>query len=240
VIFAVLSLCVSVYLLYLKTVSNPKALKTQCPEWKFVRDTLLVSQEPTQATLYRILKRIDFILKKHDIIWLVNGGTALGAYTFAAFNPWDDDVDICVLDKDYDKAQRLIHQDSLLAVRKSPRKEAWGYWKEVHLRDPDNDAVWVDLDVCQHAWTNAAYPKGKSLSLLPPFEQMKLYDLTVLLPTYYHVTFDARYAGWKTSVSIYHHSWNTKKDRSRCVLPISTVKEWIKQAQKRGPHFIFG
>ncbi len=47
-----------------------------------------------QANLYKLFKEIDAICKKHNIMYCLAGGTAIGAVRHHGFIPWDDDMDL--------------------------------------------------------------------------------------------------------------------------------------------------
>ena len=54
------------------------------------------------AVQIRVLSEIDAVCRRHDIRWFANFGTLLGAVRHNGFVPWDDDMDIMMLRKDYE------------------------------------------------------------------------------------------------------------------------------------------
>ena len=50
-----------------------------------------------------IMDEIDKICRKNDIRYALMAGSALGAYNYGGFIPWDDDIDVCVPIEDWDK-----------------------------------------------------------------------------------------------------------------------------------------
>ncbi len=61
-----------------------------------------------QLRLLEMLKFIDQVCRKYDIPYWLSSGTCLGAVRHGGFIPWDDDVDIEMLDDDYKKFLTVI------------------------------------------------------------------------------------------------------------------------------------
>lgn len=55
-----------------------------------------------------MFKEVVKVLDANDIRYMVCGGTLLGAATTGKFIPWDDDVDMCVLEDDYDRMKKCL------------------------------------------------------------------------------------------------------------------------------------
>ena len=56
-----------------------------------------------QDVILGILKDFKVICAKYDIPYFAFGGTAIGAIRHQGFIPWDDDIDVCMLRKDYER-----------------------------------------------------------------------------------------------------------------------------------------
>ena len=68
-----------------------------------------------QQRLLRLLKIFDQICLEHDIKYSVSSGTMLGAIRHQGFIPWDDDVDITIERRDYERLMIAVKESPVLA-----------------------------------------------------------------------------------------------------------------------------
>ena len=103
------------------------------------------AQRTVQLLSLEILKTIDKVCKKHNIEYWLDFGTLLGAVRHGGFIPWDDDVDICMMAKDYEK---------FCAVAEKEFKNTCCYFKKIpsqigkvlHIDFlPTTDQEWIDF-----------------------------------------------------------------------------------------------
>jgi len=63
-----------------------------------------------QDTLFEMLVWLDDIFKENNVTYFLMYGTLLGAVRHQNFIPWDDDLDICIMKEDYEKAMMTIQK----------------------------------------------------------------------------------------------------------------------------------
>lgn len=98
---------------------DQEALKAKYnPEGSELRDL--------QHQLMELMTVFDGICRDNNIPYMLTGGNVLGAVRHGGFIPWDDDMDVALLDKDY---KRLI---KVLRKYKSDK-----YVLQEHKSDPD-------------------------------------------------------------------------------------------------------
>ena len=87
-----------------ETMFNPEELKKRFnPEGSLIRRH--------QLKMLEMVKELDRICKKHNIPYFLYGGTLLGAIRHNGFIPWDDDLDVGLLRKDYVKLMKVLPQE---------------------------------------------------------------------------------------------------------------------------------
>ena len=139
--------------------------ETLPPAVGFLRDIQLAD--------LKILKEIDRVCKEHELKYWIDFGTLLGAVRHKGFIPWDDDIDICMVRKDYQKFIKIFnqfrHDDRLEAVLNSHKSGKYNLIKVVHKDIPCISVDVFPVDFCYREMDDAEKlklsQKIKSLTL---------------------------------------------------------------------------
>lgn len=104
-----------------------------------------------------MFKEVVHILDGNGIKYMICGGTLLGANTIQKFIPWDDDLDVCIFEEDYERAADLLmHNMSKESVLQCIKTDPNYYLGWMKIRDkkshvfPDapkfkENGVWIDI-----------------------------------------------------------------------------------------------
>ena len=112
-----------------------------------------------QTLELEILRDFNDLCDKYDIDYFGCGGTAIGAVRHGGFIPWDDDIDVGLLRKDYDKFMKVAEKEypgkyKLLCAETNPNFPAMSarfyrvgtVFKEEAFKDLDFECgVFLDL-----------------------------------------------------------------------------------------------
>ena len=147
----------------------------------------------TMMALYKMMYDIDKILHKYSIDYFVDGGTLLGAVRHKALIPWDDDLDIGIFSKDYNRLVSILKdveqygynystEGSIIKIYiknlwiKDNKSNIWGtptldifIWKE-----KDGKIILKDINN-RKRWKNCWYYKNEMF----PLKQYKFYNFNV-------------------------------------------------------------
>lgn len=87
--------------------------------------------EEQKKVMLDILIYIDKVAREHDLTYSLWGGTLLGSVRHKGFIPWDDDIDISLPRKDYNKLLFILrNQDNYDLYENTCQKEyTWGWAK---------------------------------------------------------------------------------------------------------------
>ena len=71
----------------------------------------IISLRELQMMQLATMKEIHAFCATHQINYYIIGGTLLGAIRHKGFIPWDDDIDIAMMRKDYDRFVELFAKE---------------------------------------------------------------------------------------------------------------------------------
>jgi lipopolysaccharide cholinephosphotransferase len=112
------------------SISNPSIEEavTQSKEYllsipKFSSEISYLNKENAQK-IYALMQQVDGLLKNNHVPYWATCGTLLGAIRHGGLIPWDDDLDICILDQDEKKLMEMQLDELGLAIHH--------YWKDFY------------------------------------------------------------------------------------------------------------
>ncbi|MBQ7432780.1 MAG: LicD family protein [Lachnospiraceae bacterium] len=125
-----------------------------------------------QQCLLGILQDIDQYCADHQITYLACGGTCLGTVRHQGFIPWDDDVDICMPRKDYEKFiagfteafgdqywVQNLKRDAKYDLNFSKVRKKGTVFEELFETEPEKAGLFIDIYPLENAFDNSVLRK---------------------------------------------------------------------------------
>lgn len=182
------------------------------------------------ACLLDLLSVVDRICKENDIQYYAIGGTLLGAVRHQGFVPWDDDLDIAMLRKDYNRfldiAQKELSGKYFLQTTLSDVN----YYKE-HARLRNSTTT----GICEHYELHGCN-NGIFLDILP----LENYRNNMFGKIRSNV---CRILGRALTVKIHHNTRSRNSIRSHLIYGVSflfdvkrthCLREWLETKNSKG------
>lgn len=113
-----------------------------------------------QLVQLHLLYVFDTICKEHNLVYFLGGGTLLGAMRHGGFIPWDDDLDVGMPRKDFEKfieiAEGMLPKDVLLQCQKTnpssvvsfaKLRDAYSFYCEMGSTIRTSDFLGIFMDI---------------------------------------------------------------------------------------------
>ena len=123
-----------------------------------------------QQTLLSITKDFDRVCKKHDIKYGLGGGTCLGAVRHNGYIPWDDDIDLNLTRKEYNKFKRVFKKELgdnyWLMTPEESNDYGLGFvklrkkntiYKTKEDKNKDKCGIFVDIFIIENTYNNVIF-----------------------------------------------------------------------------------
>ena len=75
------------------------------------KDGSKITVRDLQLEVLEIMDEIHRVCEKNNIHYALMAGSALGIVNYQGFIPWDDDIDVCILRKDWEKFIDALNKD---------------------------------------------------------------------------------------------------------------------------------
>lgn len=104
-----------------------------------------------QSELLILVKQFHSFCMKNNIYYSIHGGTMLGAVREKGFIEWDDDIDITITRKEYDKFLKYYSFETEDIVLRTN-----GFYPRLIMKRDNAPVVWLDIFIYDYITNNRA------------------------------------------------------------------------------------
>lgn len=97
-----------------------------------------ISIEEHHAVILEIMEEVDKFCRTNNIPYTLSGGTMLGAVRHGGFIPWDDDADLYMLRRDFDKFAETFKSDKFVPHYLPHDKDGFIAQGYIKITDPNS------------------------------------------------------------------------------------------------------
>lgn len=104
-----------------------------------------------QIELQELLNDFRLLCQEHDIKFFLAIGTLLGAIRHGGFVPWDDDVDVGIMNEDIDRLKDVVSKDARFEI--TDIFDQYVFCRQVRFKcsDSGDNAPFVDLFIYEYS-----------------------------------------------------------------------------------------
>lgn len=139
----------------------------------------------THILLKEYMKQFHKICLDNDIIYWAEGGTLLGTVRNQGIIPHDDDIDVVMFEKDFNKLRKALEGNDKYYIKqvkfpmwKFERKGIDGVWIDIFIIDEEEDKVMYKEPKHRKVWPNMWFKKSEIL----PLREVDFEDIRIIIP----------------------------------------------------------
>ena len=159
--------------------------------------------------LYSYFKDLDQLCQDNDISYWADGGSLLGAVRDKGIIKHDDDIDICMYQKDFDKLKNILKNNktyhlyllSTYPIYKFEHREIPNVFIDIFVVEDHDDNIQYKHEKNRQTWPSAYYLKSE----VYPLQRVKFGDLQIYIPNHPTSYLERMYGDWETPVDYGRH-----------------------------------
>lgn len=179
---------------------------------------IIPTKKDLKLKIFDLLRLADDILRRNDIEYISEGGTLLGIVRHNGLIPWDDDADIFIMEKDYNKLLYLKDDFSQRNLVLKPVSFGFKIFSneneypfiDIFVRDKVGDKIVMSRT---KSWKNSFFLDKE----IYPIKRYKFGDLYLNGPKNPIPYLDRTYYNWRFILQSDRGHSKIKRERRKCL-----------------------